>query len=276
MRPGDNPALQEAHVTAVQDKAATQPDEATVLTELRDGVGIISLNRPRKHNALNDASRAALAEAFLWARTTDAVRAVLLRGEGRSFCSGRDRSGFLDPGQHGSHFELISAAQAVRLEQVGIGKPSVCAMQGHVIGAGAELALGCDIRIAASDLRYSFPEVGFGVVSDTGSSHLLTRLLGPARAKWLLLSGVPLGAEEAVAWGLAEWQVPRELLESRAFEIAVTLASRPPEAARRQKALIDDSMAEALREGMKREMVAQLGLFEGAEFAALQNPDRTG
>lgn len=253
-----------------QGLAAAATDERTVITEVREGVGIISLNRPRKHNALNDAARAALAEAFRWAKATDAVRSVLLRGEGRSFCSGRDRSGFLEPGQHSSHFELIAAAQAVRLEQVGIGKPSVCAMQGHVIGAGAELALGCDIRIAGGDLRYSFPEVGFGVVADTGSSHLLTQLVGPARAKWLLLSGAPIGAEEAIAWRLAEWSVPNDALDSRAFEIAATLAARPPVAARRQKMLVEDLAADGLRDGLRREMVAQLGLFEGPEFATLQ------
>lgn len=248
------------------------PEGAPIRTEVRDGVGIISLDRPHRHNALNDPARAALAAAFRWAKENPEVRSVLLRGEGRSFCSGRDRSGFLDPGRHASHFGLIETAQAVRLEQVAIGKPAVCAMQGHVIGAGAELALGCDIRVAADDLRFSFPETGFGVVADTGSSCLLTGLVGPARAKWLLLSGVPIGGDEAVAWGLAEWKVPRAGLEARAFEVALTLAGRPAEATARQKELVDAVAYEGLRDGLKREMVVQLGLFEGAEFAGLQRP----
>lgn len=249
-------------------------EAAPVRTEIRDGVGIVSLDRPHRHNALNDAARAALADAFRWAGATLEVRAVLLRGEGRSFCSGRDRSGFLDPEAYGSHRALIALAQDVRRAQVGLGKPSLCALQGHVIGAGAELALGCDMRIAADDLRFSFPEVGFGVVADTGSSVLLTRLLGPARAKWLLLAGEPIGAEEALRWGLAEWTVSRGDLDARALEVATRLARRPPAASARQKALVDATLPDELQAALEREMNAQLALFDGEEFAALQSVSR--
>lgn len=245
-------------------------EDSPVLASLRDGIGIISLNRPRKHNAIDDLTRSALGRAFQWAKADDAVRVVVLRGEGRSFCSGRDRTNFLDKGEHASHLSMIAIAQKLRLEQVALNKPSICAMQGYVMGGGAELALGCDMRIVASDLHYSFPEVGFGVVADTGASHLLTQLVGPARAKWLLLSGQPIGANEALAWGLAEWIVPPEMLEVRALELAATLAARPLNASRRQKALVDDLAGGRLRDALMREMSAQLELFEGAEFEALQ------
>ncbi len=244
-----------------------QTDVQPVLTEIRDGVGIISLNRPERHNALDLAARAALADAFRWARETPEVRAVLLRGEGRSFCSGRDRENFLDPASHGSHFQLIEEAQNVTRDQANIGKPSICAMRGHVIGAGAELALVCDMRIAADDLRYSFPEVGFGIIADTGSSHLLTTLLGPARAKWLFISGERIGADDAVRWGLAEWTVSAEELDAKALEKATLLASRPPLAACSQKRLVDAVHEGGLDAGLRREMIAQLELFHGAEFA---------
>ena len=154
------------------------------------------------------------------AQADPAVRSVLLRGEGPSFCSGRDKSGFLQPDAGGSYVSLIKTAQDIRRDQLAIGKPTLCAMQGHVIGAGAELALGCDMRIVADDLKFSLPEVGFGIVADTGSSTRLTALVGPARAKWMLISGASIGAEDALAWGLAEWRVPREALDQRAFELA--------------------------------------------------------
>lgn len=253
------------------EKTAIPMDEAPpVLHELREGVGIITLNRPRVHNALDDAARAALREALIWARDEHAVRAVLLQGAGRSFCSGRDRNGFLETGRHASHRELILAAQELRLLQCGLGKPSICALHGHAIGAGAELALGCDFRIAGPDLKYSFPEVGFGVVSDTGSSALLTRVLGPARAKWLLASGDVMDARQAAEWGLVEWVVDIEKLADAAFEKAVRLARRPPAALRKQSELIDAAAPALLREALTREMEAQLELFAGSEFALIR------
>ena len=257
-------------MTASQNGQSTAADEDLVRIEVREGVGIVSLNRPRRHNAENDAAREALGRAFCQLKTDPAVRSVLLRGEGPSFCSGRDKSGFLQPDAGGSYVSLIKTAQDIRRDQLAIGKPTLCAMQGHVIGAGAELALGCDMRIAADDLKFSLPEVGFGIVADTGSSTRLTALVGPARAKWMLISGASIGAEDALAWGLAEWRVPREALDQRAFELACILASRPPKAAARQKQLIDDVAFGNADEGLKREMLVQLELFDGPEYKALQ------
>jgi len=257
-------------MTADQNAQSGDLGEDSVRIEVREGVGIISLNRPRRHNAQNDVAREVLGQAFREVKADPAVRSVLLRGEGPSFCSGRDKSGFLQPDAAGSHVSLIKTAQDIRRDQLAVGKPTLCAMQGHVIGAGAELALGCDMRIVANDLKFSLTEVGFGIVADTGSSTRLTALVGPARAKWMLISGVPIGAEDAVAWGLAEWCVPREALDQRAFELARILASRPATAAARQKQLIDDVAFGNADEGLKREMLVQLELFDGPEYKALQ------
>lgn len=244
-----------------------------VLIDRKDGVGVISLNRPRRHNAENDVSRAALAEAFRSLGKDPGVRSILLRGEGPSFCSGRDKTNFLQPDEQGSYVSLIRTAQNVRRDQLAVGKPVVCAMHGHVIGAGAELALACDMRITADDLRFSLPEVGYGIVADTGSSTLLTALVGPSRAKWILISGVPVGAQDAVSWGLAEWCVPRSDLDERAFEIARKLASRPPLAAARQKQLVDSFVYGHHDDGLRREMLVQLELFHGEEYQALRRGD---
>jgi 2-(1,2-epoxy-1,2-dihydrophenyl)acetyl-CoA isomerase len=257
-------------MTTGQHGQSAAAEEDSVRIEVREGVGIISLNRPRRHNAENDAAREALGRAFRQVRGDLAVRSVLLRGEGPSFCSGRDKTGSLQPNAAGSYISLIKTAQDIRREQLAIEKPILCAMQGHVIGAGAELALGCDMRIVAEDLKFSLPEVGFGIVADTGSSTRLTALVGPARAKWMLISGVPIGAEDALAWGLAEWRVPREALDQLAFELARILASRPAKAAACQKQLIDDVAFGSADEGLKREMLVQLELFDGPEYKALQ------
>lgn len=247
--------------------------DTPVLIDRRDGVGIISLNRPRRHNAENDISRNALGEAFRVLKDDPSVRSILVRGEGPSFCSGRDKQNFLEPDERGSFVSLIKTAQNVRRDQLSISKPVVCAMHGHVIGAGAELALACDVRIVADDLQFSLPEVGYGVVADTGSSTLLTALVGPARAKWILISGVPVGAQDAVAWGLAEWSVPRAELDARAFEVAHRLATRPPLATARQKQLVDTFVFGNHDDGLQREMLIQLELFHGEEFRALHRRD---
>ncbi|NYT24422.1 enoyl-CoA hydratase/isomerase family protein [Alcaligenaceae bacterium] len=240
--------------------------EDEVEFEVREGVAIITLNRPGVHNALNDAMRAALTHCFEEVRRRDEVRAVLLRGRGKSFCSGRDTKGFVDPAHGASHSALIATAQQVRRRQLGCGKPMVCAIQGHAIGAGAELALGCDMRIAARDMKFSLPEVPFGLVADTGSSTLLTALVGPARAKWILLSGLPVAADEALQWGLVEWTVEPEALEQKSLELAATLASRPVGSVRRQKQLIDVQFEQAVETGLVREMAAQLALFDSGEY----------
>lgn len=237
-----------------------------VLFEVHDGVATITLNRPRVHNAMNDPLRAALAERFREIGERSDVRAALVRGAGPSFCSGRDTTRFVEPGEGSSHAEMIVSAQIVRLRQLGCGKPMIAALHGHAIGAGAELALGCDFRIAARDLRFSLPEAALGVVADTGSSTMLTALAGPARAKWLLLSGLPIGADEALSWGLVEWVVEREELDARARQLAETLARRPPDAVRRQKQLVDGQFFESIRAGMGREMFAQLEILEGEEY----------
>ena len=245
-------------------------DENEVELDVQEGVAIITLNRPQVHNALNDPMRSALTHCFEVVRRRDDVRAVLLRGRGKSFCSGRDTKGFVDPAHGASHSALIAAAQQVRRRQLGCGKPMVCAMQGHAIGAGAELALGCDMRIAAQDMRFSLPEVPFGLVADTGSSTLLTALVGPAHAKWILLSGLPVAANEALEWGLVEWVVAPEALEQKSLEIATTLASRPVAAVRRQKRLIDVQFEQLIETGLVREMAAQLELFDSGEYEKAQ------
>ncbi|MFA7668610.1 MAG: enoyl-CoA hydratase/isomerase family protein [Burkholderiaceae bacterium] len=243
-----------------------QAPQDPVIFDVHEGVAIITLNRPQVHNALNDPMRDALTRCFEEAGQRDDIRAVLLMGRGKSFCSGRDTKGFVDPAHGASHSALIATAQQVRRRQLGCGKPMVCALQGHAIGAGAELALGCDIRVAAHDMKFSLPEVPYGLVADTGSSTLLTALVGPARAKWILLSGLPVTAGDAQSWGLVEWVVAPETLEQKSLEIVTTLASRPVAALRQQKRLIDVQFAPLIETGLAREMAAQLQLFDSGEY----------
>ena len=244
-----------------------QPETDPVLLDVADGVATLTLNRPRVHNAMNDELRAALGARFAQVRERDDVRVVLLRGAGRSFCSGRDTTRFVDPAHGSSHAEMIITAQQIRRAQLGCGKPMICALRGHAIGAGAELALGADFRVGAHDMKFSLPEAAYGLVADTGSSTLLTALVGPARAKWILLSAAVVDGDQALQWGLVEWLVAPDELDAFALKLATTLASRPPNAARLQKRLVDIQFEQQIDAGLGREMLAQLDIFASEEYA---------
>ncbi|HXC39761.1 MAG TPA: enoyl-CoA hydratase/isomerase family protein [Burkholderiales bacterium] len=250
-------------------ESASSPDLVT--REVRDGVGIISLNRPEVHNAVTEPLRAQLRQAFAWAAAETEVRAVLVRGNGRSFCSGRDTSqfGVRPPGV--THLDAVGNAQAVRMEQIRITKPTVAAVQGATMGAGAELAMAMDIRVAADTLKFSLPEVNYGLVVDTGASRMAVELAGLSRAKWLIMSGEAIGAGDALAWGLVDWVVGAGELEAKAFEVARTLASKPPRAVAMAKRLINDALEARLAPAMTQELLAQCVLFEGEEFKRLRD-----
>jgi enoyl-CoA hydratase/carnithine racemase len=245
-----------------------------VLRHLEDGVGTLSFNRPAKHNAMNGAMRDEWASALEWAKSTPDVRVIIVRGEGRSFCSGRDMS---DSGiRSGStgHRERIEKSQAIRLSQLEAGKPVIASLRGNVIGGGAEIALAADFRVAATDLKFSLPEVSHGLVVDTGGSANLTALAGPARAKWALMSGEPIGCEQAMAWGLVEWIVSPDELDSFSLALARKLAAKPPNALRLGKDLVDQIWARDLRGSLHRELLAQLSLLAGEEYREISQRRR--
>lgn len=238
--------------------------------ECSEGVAVLRLNRPERHNAIDGPLREALSQAFAWAEQATEVRAILLCGAGRSFCSGREIS---EMGQHAegqSRHAYFEALQQTTLRQFAMTKPMVAALHGAVFGAGAELALIADVRIAADNMAFALPEVKYGVAVDTGGSALAAELAGPARAKWLLMSGEKIDATTALAWGLAEWVIPLDDLQKRALALARTLAAQPPEAVRQAKKLVHVKLTQALQEGMRLELAAQTELFAGEEYAQLQ------
>jgi enoyl-CoA hydratase/carnithine racemase len=247
-----------------------QDSRNPLIIDVRDGVGILTLNRPEVHNAVSDALRAALSDALKEVESRGDVRAVLLRGEGKSFCSGRDTRELGHRVEGVTHEDYIRNSQRIRRQQIELPKPLVCALKGYVVGGGAEMALAADLRIAADNLRFRLPEVLYGLALDTGGSAMLCDLIGPARAKWLMMSGEAIGAEEALAWGLVEWVVAPGDLDARAFEIARKLAALPPEAVSAQKALIAAITSKGVAGAMEREVEVQSRLFRGAEYQQLK------
>lgn len=202
----------------------------TVLVELRDGVLHLTLNRPDKLNSFNEEMHLALRAGFERARDDDSVRAVLLTGAGRGFCAGQDL-GDRDPRKGGDIPDLGATVDKfynplVRLIR-SIPKPVICAVNGVAAGAGANLALVCDIVLAAKSARFIQAFSKIGLVPDSGGTWSLTRLLGEARAKALTLTAEPLGAEKAAEWGMIWQAVDDDKLADEAGALATRLAAGP-------------------------------------------------
>ena len=237
-----------------------------VLTDLIDGVAVISLNRPDRHNAVNDAMGAEWAEALDWALADDTARVVVLRGEGPSFCSGRDVTELGTRAEGLSDFEFVRRAQQRHLQILTSTKPFIAAVKGYALGGGFERALCADIRIGSPDAAMALPEVVYGLVPDTGGTQLLSALVGPGRAKELVLSGRHLHADEALAWGVLNRVVPNDELDEVTLDLARTIASHSPLAVSMGKQLVDQMWAGSVQRGIQGELVAQTALFSSQDY----------
>ena len=245
-------------------------DADTVLAELSDGVLTLTLNRPEKLNSFNEAMHLALRSGLQRAHDEPAIRAVLLTGAGRGFSAGQDL-GDRDPRRGGPPPDLgrtldIYYNPTLRLIR-SLDKPVICAVNGVAAGAGANLALTCDIVLAARSARFiqSFAKVG--LIPDAGGSWLLTRLLGEARAKALSLTAEPLSAGQAADWGLIWRAVEDDVLQSTALALAGTLAAGPTLSLGMTKALIHDAQAGDFNAHLDRERDCQQIAGRSADYA---------
>ena len=228
----------------------SQDADGTVRLTIADGVAELVLDRPAKHNAVTPAMARLIQDHARALDGNDAVRAVLLRGEGeRAFCAGSDLNALAAYPSTWHFRNRIEYATAVRT----IRKPVLAALLGWTLGGGAELALSSDIRIAADTTRIGFPEVQRGWVGGGGASQLLPRLIGHGRAARLLLLGDPIAAEEAHRLGLVEEVVPDAMLLPRARELAAKLASLSPVAVQSVKAALRMAMEAPLSAGLTYE-----------------------
>lgn len=206
------------------------PELPPLLVETVDGVCTLTLNRPDKLNAFNEALGYALQQALDACAADDAVRAVLLTGAGRAFCAGqdlgdRDPSTMTEAPDLGDTLERIYNPIVRRIRA--LEKPVICAVNGVAAGAGANLALACDIVIAAKSTRFIQAFAKIGLVPDSGGSWMLPRLIGEARAKALAMTAAPLTAETAAGWGLIWRAVDDEALLEDALTLTRQLAVGP-------------------------------------------------
>jgi 2-(1,2-epoxy-1,2-dihydrophenyl)acetyl-CoA isomerase len=203
--------------------------EALVLYTVAGGVATVTLNRPDKLNAFTEAMHRELALILDRVEADLSVRALLLTGAGRAFCAGQDLGDRVmgegeAPPDLGDTLERLYNPLVRRLCR--LERPVVCAVNGVAAGAGANLALNCDLVLAARSARFIEPFCRLGLVPDAGGTWILPRLVGPARARGLALLGEPLSAEQAEAWGLIWRVVDDERLLDEAGALARHLASQ--------------------------------------------------
>lgn len=257
-----------------------------VLFEQAEGFATLTLNRPEKLNAFTEQLHAELRVALDRVAEDESIRAVLLTGAGRGFCAGQDLSDRKFGGEGeapdlGETLERLYNPLVRRIRK--LPKPVVCAVNGVAAGAGANVALACDIVLAARSARFIQAFCKIGLIPDSGGTFTLPRLVGEARAKGLALLGTPVSAEQAEAWGMI-WQVHDDaVLMPEARKLCAHLATQPTRALgiikqAIQASAVNDMDAQLdLERDLQREAARGEDYREGvAAFLAKRPPQFTG
>jgi enoyl-CoA hydratase/carnithine racemase len=239
------------------------PENGLIDTKHEDGVAVLTLQREEKLNALSTALEAELLDALLDEAVRDS-RCIVFVGAGKAFSAGADINEFRDNdpasiaryyAETGDVYEHIAALPI----------PTIAAIHGWCLGGGLELALAVDFRIADETATFGLPEVALGILPSSGGTHRLVRMLGPAKAKELMLLGRRFNAEEARQLGLVTELVPAGRALERSLEVGRELADLPPLAVQTAKQAVD-VMPEASREaGMLIERLAYAALAQTPE-----------
>jgi enoyl-CoA hydratase len=248
-----------------------------VRLEFDGPVAIITNDNVEKHNAFDDDMDLQLFAALAELKERPDVRAVIWRGEGKSFSSGRDVSAIGGEQVELSHHELMARGHRGILQVFDIEAPIIVAMQGWSIGASFQRALLCDIRVAAEGARFMLPEVTHGVIPDTGGVGRLFQIWGHGVASDLVLTGRPMGADEAYAHGVVSRVVPAEALDETVTEMAHKIAAAPAVTVKMARRVLRHLSEAEVRSSMAEEMIAQTFIARSddmAEFRAARAEDR--
>lgn len=223
----------------------------------------IHLNRPQRLNAVNAELVEDLLAALERAKHPD-VRAVLLAGRGRAFCAGHDLKEDLSGESHEDASRRLDRLQDVTRAIRALDVPVVAAVHGHAVGAGAEFAFACDLVVAAEGTRFRLPEVSLGLSVTNGATRLLPALVGPMRAKALVMLGEPLEAEEAHRLGLVNSVVPAADLAGTARSLTERLAAQPAVALALAKHALNEGLDTDVPTALHREAEHALLTADGA------------
>lgn len=255
--------------------------ESVLLVDRRDGWASLTLNRPERLNSFNEEMHRALARALDDIGADESCRAVLLSGAGRGFCAGQDlgdRGTDQGPSDLGATIEAFYNPLVRRIR--GLRKPVVCAVNGVAAGAGANIALACDIVLAARSAKFIQAFSKIGLVPDSGGTFFLPRLIGDARARGLAMLAEPLPAETAEAWGLIWKVVDDDALRETAEAMAARLAAQPTQGLALIKEALNASAGHTLDEqlDLERDLQRKAGRTpdyrEGVEAFMAKRPAR--
>ncbi len=228
----------------------------------------VILNRPAERNAINDEMMSAISAAFDQAERdfNDGARVVLVRGEGRVFSAGIDLNQFLTPaeGLRKNLFPFTERYQAIfnKIERCSL--PVICVLQGYCLGMALELALACDFRIAVERTKLGLPEARLGIIPDVGGTVRLIKLVGPSRAKDLIMTGRNIDLPQALEWGLINAVFPKSELEHGVTQFVEALSASAPLAVSYAKRAVNDIVDNT--PGLQIEAWAQAQLFRSEDF----------
>lgn len=254
-------------------------EEPVLLRDDLDGVRTLTLNRPRRKNAIDTELWGCLRDALDDAGTDPDVRAVVLTGAAGAFCSGAD---IANPGvAHPLRKMRVLSDVALLLHELPV--PTVAKVNGVAVGAGWNLALGCDLVVATPESTFSQIFTKRGLSLDLGGSWLLPKLVGLQQAKRLTLLAETIDAEQALAMNLVTWVVPGDEIDVFVDELARKLVTGPPVALAQTKALLNEGADRTLRDALVNEARAQATNFATADapeafaaFAGKREPRFTG
>ncbi|HEY1981443.1 MAG TPA: enoyl-CoA hydratase [Xanthobacteraceae bacterium] len=234
-----------------------------ILIETHGRVGLIRLNRPQSLNALNAALMSELADAIDRFDSDNGIRCIVIIGSDKAFAAGADIKEMVGKtfteafvGDFAADWHRVAAAR----------KPVVAAVSGFALGGGCELALQCDIVIAADNAKFGQPEIKLGVIPGIGGTQRLTRAVGKAKAMDLILSGRTMDAEEAERSGLVARIVPLQSLQQEALEVAETIASMSLPSVMAAKETVNAASETSLAEGIRFERRVFHSLFATSDI----------
>jgi enoyl-CoA hydratase len=232
--------------------------EAFILTETRERVGIIRLNRPKELNALNSGLMAELVAALEAFDGDSGIGCLVITGSERAFAAGAD----IKEMAGASALEMLLSDNIARWDRLKrIKKPMIAAVSGFCLGGGCELAVACDMIVAAESARFGQPEINLGLMPGTGGTQRWTRAVGKALAMEMVLSGRLISAEEAARYGLVNRVTPVEVCLDEAVALAAATAARAPLAVRLAKESVNNAFETYLADGLADERRSFYFLF---------------
>jgi 2-(1,2-epoxy-1,2-dihydrophenyl)acetyl-CoA isomerase len=270
MNEGTQPSNEASQAVKAPERQGNQANQGNqlVLESKQDGVATLTLNRPDKLNAINKDLAVALNEALGRLTTDKSIYVVVITGAGRAFCAGGDLGLIGEGRKHNDTTELeplLRAGMHAVLKMRSMAQPVIASVHGAAAGAGMNIALGADIRIASEDACFGQNFIKVGLFPDLGGTYFLPQLVGPAKAAELFYTGDMIDAKEALRLGIVNRVVPNDQLEAETKKFAQKIAESPSVSIRAMKNALYGSRKIELEKALDEEVEQQLKCFKSPE-----------